>query len=59
MDHNKLNVPSLEATGFTKSTLGVYKEYCDFQNEYPNITIHYVNASDEVESMIKRGLANK
>jgi len=27
-----------------------------FKNEYPNITIHYVGANDEVDSMIKRGL---
>ncbi len=30
-----------------------------FKNEYPSITIHYVNANDEVESMIQRGLSNK
>ena len=30
-----------------------------FKNEYPNITIHYVNTNDEVEFMIKRGLLNK
>lgn len=30
-----------------------------FQNEYPDITIHYINANEEVESMIKRGLSNK
>jgi anti-sigma regulatory factor (Ser/Thr protein kinase) len=30
-----------------------------FQNEYPDITIHYVNANEEVESMIKRGLLNR
>ena len=30
-----------------------------FKNEYPNITIHYINANDEVESMIKRGISNK
>jgi anti-sigma regulatory factor (Ser/Thr protein kinase) len=28
-----------------------------FQNKYPNITIHYINANTEVETMIKRGLA--
>lgn len=27
-----------------------------FQNEYPQITIHYINASKDVELMIKRGL---
>lgn len=27
-----------------------------FQNEYPDIEIHYVNISEEVESMIKGGL---
>ncbi|MBU1953727.1 DUF4325 domain-containing protein [Patescibacteria group bacterium] len=30
-----------------------------FQNENPNIIIHYINANEEVESMLKRGLANK
>lgn len=30
-----------------------------FQNEHPDIKIHYVNADEEVESMIKRGLARK
>ena len=30
-----------------------------FQNEYPDITIHYVNANEEVDSMIKRGLSNR
>jgi len=30
-----------------------------FQNENPDITIHYVNANEEVESMIKRGFATK
>jgi anti-sigma regulatory factor (Ser/Thr protein kinase) len=30
-----------------------------FQNEYPNIRIHYVNVNEDVESMIKRGLATK
>jgi len=29
-----------------------------FQNEYPDITIHYINAHEEVEAMIKRGLAS-
>lgn len=28
-----------------------------FKNEYPNIIIHYFNANEEVEAMIKRGLA--
>lgn len=27
-----------------------------FQNEHPNIKIHYVNASEDVEYMIKRGI---
>jgi anti-sigma regulatory factor (Ser/Thr protein kinase) len=30
-----------------------------FQNEHPDIVIRYVNANTEVDSMIKRGLANK
>ncbi len=30
-----------------------------FQNEYPDITIHYVNANEEVDMMIKRGLSNR
>lgn len=30
-----------------------------FQNEHPDITIQYSNANPEVDSMIKRGLANK
>lgn len=30
-----------------------------FQNEHPGITIQYVNANEEVDSMIKRGLANR
>ncbi len=30
-----------------------------FQNEYPDITIHYINTNEEVESMIKRGLSNR
>jgi len=30
-----------------------------FNNEYPDIKIHYINADDEIDSMIKRGLANK
>jgi anti-sigma regulatory factor (Ser/Thr protein kinase) len=30
-----------------------------FENENPGITIRYVNANDDVESMIKRGLSNK
>lgn len=30
-----------------------------FKNEYPGITIRYVNTNDEVEFMIKRGLLNK
>lgn len=30
-----------------------------FQNEYPDITIHYVNANEEVDLMIKRGLSNR
>jgi len=30
-----------------------------FQNEYPGVKIHYVNANKEVESMIRIGLANK
>ena len=27
-----------------------------FKNRHPNITIHYFNANDSVEAMIKRGL---
>ena len=30
-----------------------------FQNEHPDIKIHYVNTDEEVETMIKRGLARK
>jgi hypothetical protein len=30
-----------------------------FQNEHPEIKIQYVNANEEVDSMIKRGLANR
>lgn len=30
-----------------------------FQNEHPDINIQYVNANEDVESMIKRGLATK
>lgn len=30
-----------------------------FQNEYPDIVIHYINANDEVEAMIKRGVGSK
>ena len=30
-----------------------------FQNEHPDITIQYVNVNEDVESMIKRGLATK
>lgn len=30
-----------------------------FQNEYSDINIHYVNANEEVDSMIKRGLSNR
>jgi hypothetical protein len=30
-----------------------------FHNEYPDITIHYVNANEEVVLMIKRGLSNR
>ena len=29
-----------------------------FQNEHPGITLHYVNANEDVESMIKRGFQN-
>lgn len=29
-----------------------------FQNEYPHIKIHYLNANEDTESMIKRGLSN-
>jgi len=30
-----------------------------FQNEYPNIKIQYFNANEQVDSMIRRGLARK
>lgn len=30
-----------------------------FQNEHPNIAIHYINANDEVSSMIRRGLTSE
>lgn len=30
-----------------------------FKNDNPNISIHYINANEEVDSMIKRGIANK
>lgn len=30
-----------------------------FQNEYPTITIRYINASKEVDLVIKRGLSNR
>ena len=31
--------------------------FCVFQDEHPDITIRYVNANPDVDSMIKRGLA--
>jgi anti-sigma regulatory factor (Ser/Thr protein kinase) len=47
-----------------KGVISAWQAFVDeifrvFQNEHPNIIIRYVNANDEVESMIKRGITNK